>query len=107
MSIIPEGIRRQLEEMVRAIKSGQPYLSEPPRRQQDADELTVFICYLLHKAGAKVRIRIVGASPKKGPDADFHHCFAQVFHPPSESWISLDPHQATKSWAIDEIWPIE
>lgn len=108
MSQLPDGVRKTLEQMTAFIKSGQPYQNaEPPHSPQDADELTAFVCTLFYKAGAKVRIRVVGASPHKGPDADFHHCFTEVFHEPSGKWLSMDPFQATKSWAKDEIWPIE
>lgn len=108
MSQLPEGIRKMLEQMTAHIKSGRSYQNaEPPHYPQDADELTVFICALLWKAGATVRIRVVGASPENCPDMGFHHCFPEVFHKPSGKWISMDPFQSKRSWAKDEIWPIE
>jgi hypothetical protein len=107
MSEIPFGIRQQLDAMIRAINGDGKYLSEPPNRGgTDSDELTVFICYLLRRAGAKVRIRVVGSAPDRPPGGEFHHCFSEVFNEKTCEWISLDPHQATKSWAADEIWPI-
>lgn len=109
MPKLPVGIRIQLEMMSRAILERKEYkdLDKPPHDHPDSDELTVFICQQLQAAGAKYRIRVVGASTEKGPDGEFHHCFAEVWHEPSKTWISLDPFQATKSWAADEIWEVK
>jgi hypothetical protein len=106
MPEIPFGIKAQLVGMTKAIRGEGGYVQDTPSSPGDSDELTVFICSLLRAAGAKIRIRVVRSAPHRPPDGQFHHCFTEVFHEKSGQWLSLDPHQATKSWAADEIWPI-
>ena len=86
-----EAVRKQLDAMLRAIRDGgrHGYHPDLPRGETDADEVAVFLAKYLKAAGLRTRLRLVSMRP----GAEFHHVFVEVWYPPAEKWLALDPNR--------------
>lgn len=84
-----EGLKFQLEHMLRDIRKGRRLRNLATSEALDSDYLAQFLAHAFYHAGYKTRLKMV----KQSGMPNFHHIFVEVWHPEAQEWIPIDPNR--------------